>query len=139
MALAVLGAVLAGVLLTASPASASGISAPFLYKVRDTKIAANCIPSAANNKYLGNVNLSPYFDYGSTNFQTTSGNALVVETYEELGFSTAQKYHSCVAGDFYYVYYGLHRVNRKVTIIFDCYGGSCLGPYVTYGPWHDGW
>lgn len=88
--------------------------------------------------YLGTVGLKPYFDYGSTDFQTTSGNALAVETYEELGFSSAYKYLSCVNGDFYYVCDGKQGVERKVTIVFDCYGASCMGPF-SYGPWSKGW
>ncbi len=136
-ATAVLAAILASAVVAAAPASASSIGGDFLYRVLDRSIAANCIGS--HSTYRGTVNLNPYFDYGSTDFQTTSGNALVVETYEELGFRSAYKYVSCIHGDFYYVYYGARAVERKVIIAFDCYGGSCIGPFIHYGRWSNGW
>lgn len=136
-ATAVLAAILASVVVAAAPASASSMGADYLYKVRDRNIAANCIGS--HSTYRGTVNLNPYFDFGSTDFQTTSGNALVVETYEELGFRSAYKYVSCIDGDFYYVYYGDQPVKRKVTIVADCYGGSCIGPFIYRGRWSNGW
>ncbi|MBV9416865.1 MAG: hypothetical protein JO363_17920 [Solirubrobacterales bacterium] len=136
-ATAVLAAILVSGVVLAAPASASSIGGDFLYKVPDRSIAANCIGS--HSTYRGTVNLNPYFDYGSTGFHTTSGNALAVETYEELGFRSAYKYVSCIHGDFYYVYYGAGAVERKVTIVFDCYGGSCMGPFISYGRWSNGW
>lgn len=136
-ATAVLAAIFAITVIVATPASASSIGADLLYRVPDRSIAANCVGS--HSTYEGTVNLNPYFDYGSTDFQITSGNALVVETYEELGFRTAYKYVSCIHGDFYYVYYGARAVERKVTIVFDCYGASCIGPFMHYGRWSNGW
>jgi hypothetical protein len=134
---AALAAILLSAVVAVTPASASSIGADLLYKVRDSSIAANCIGSRST--YLGSVGLKPYFDYGSTDIQTTSGNALAVETYQELGFSSAYKYLSCINGDFYHVYDGKQGVERKVTIVFDCYGASCIGPFISYGPWSKGW
>ena len=132
-----LAAVLLGAVLAAAPATAASIGPDYLYKVRDTSIAANCIGS--HSTYLGTVALNPYFAYGNTAFNTTSGNALVVETYEELAFSSAYKYLSCVDGDFDFVYDGDQPVERKVAVIWDCYGDSCIGPVNHYYGWSNGW
>jgi hypothetical protein len=133
----VLAAVLLGAVLASGPARAASIGPDYLYKVRDTNIAANCIGS--HSTYLGRVGLNPYFAYGNTDFNTTTGNALVVETYEELAFKSAYKYLSCVNGDFDFVYDGAQPVERKVAVIWDCYGDSCFGPINHYYGWSNGW
>jgi hypothetical protein len=132
---------LAGMGLTARPASAASTSLPYRLYAVSAGVNANCSRNVSDPK--GTVSISPYWIYQRIwDDLESDGDIYTLSGYEN-GFSSAYKYYECDAstGQTYeYVYYGDHMVTRKMIETLECIGATCdpiVGP-IYYG-WTNGW
>jgi len=117
----------------AGTASASTIGeAYFLYNKRITSIQANCLTT----KFIadkGQVSINPY-KY-KDKLSTVDNGYFEDRIDVQDGFNTADKQKWCYRGDFVYRYYGWHKIQRKSTQTWYCYGMSCQYLYTTTTAW----
>jgi len=132
---------LAGMGLTARPASAASIGLPYRLYAVSAGVNANCSSSFADPR--GTVSLSPYRIWASGWTDLEGDGDFYTLTGYENGFSSAYKYYECdasTAQTYEWVYYGDHMVNRKMLETLECMGATCdpiAGP--TYFGWQNGW
>lgn len=120
----------------ASPATptASIGTGYYLFHTIDTSVHANCAVNGPRG-YIGKVNLKPYYHYKAVLTGSNQVGTLVHYNFQDDGFRTAAKYHSCVNHDFSFSYYGWDKVQRTYVVTWICYFGGCAYGGTLYGSW----